>query len=454
MAYETMNPLNGEVLKRFDDFTDDQVELCLSRAVAAFNRWRKSRFSERQEKMMKVADLLEKRATDYGRTMAIEMGKPINEGEAEVKKCAWVCRFYAEKGEGFLKPVPHESDGSDAWVQFDPLGPVFAVMPWNFPFWQLFRHAAPGLMGGNVLLLKHASNVPQCAAAIEQVFLDAGCEPGMVQNLYATRSQTAKVIDDSRVVGVTLTGSTGAGKKIAEAAGRALKKSVLELGGSDPFIVMQDADIDEAAKVGVAARCINSGQSCIAAKRFLVHESVFDEYVGKFVDGMKARVMGDPLERETNIGPQARPDLRDELAEQVQSSVKKGAKILCGGEVPDSKGAFYPPTVLSNVPKESPAWCEEFFGPAASMIPFKNDEEMVEIANGTVFGLGASLWTKDMDRGRRLATEIESGAVFINGLVKSDPRLPFGGIKESGYGRELGREGIIEFVNAKTVWVK
>ena len=454
MAYEAINPKDGQRIKSYETISDKGLEARLEKAHSAFRRWRVTGFEKRRTVLERAASLLESRAEQYGQLMANEMGKPITQGQGEAKKCAWVCRYYAENGEELLKPVPHESDGSKAYLRYDPLGPVFAIMPWNFPFWQLFRHAAPGIMAGNVIVLKHSSNTPGCAEAIEDLILEAGAEPGVLQNLYVDRKQSARIIGDKRIAGVTITGSTPAGRKVAAASGENLKKHVMELGGSDPFVVLADADVDEAAQVGVKARCINSGQSCIAAKRFIVHRSIFDEYVEKFVEGMKGQFMGDPLKEETTIGPQARADLRDELADQVERSVKEGAKVLCGGEAPSGPGSYYPATVLVNVKPGTPAWEEEMFGPVATIVPFDTDEEAIDLANDTVFGLGAALWTQDLEKGERLAAGIDSGCVFLNGMVKSDPRLPFGGVKESGYGRELAREGIVEFMNAKTVWVK
>ncbi len=452
MSYETINPTTGQRVATFETFTDARLEEALAKSAEAFAAWRRSALAERARLLTVCAGLLEERATALAEIMAMEMGKPLAEGEAEAKKCAWVCRYYAENGERMLQPVPHKSDGSQAFVQFDPIGPILAIMPWNFPFWQVFRHAAPVLMAGNVILLKHASATPQCAEAIEKVIVDAGFPLGALQALYITTGQAGDVIADPRVAGVTLTGSTPAGRKVAEASGRALKKTVLELGGSDPFIVLADADVDKAATAGVASRCINSGQSCIAAKRFILVKDIADRFLEKFTEGMKQRKVGDPMNRENSIGPMAREDLRDELAQQVAQNVAAGARLHWQGEAP-KEGFFFPPTILADVKPGMPAWTEEMFGPVATVIVVEDEDEAIRVANDTPFGLGAALWTGDVSRASELAARIDAGAVFINGLVKSDPRLPFGGVKDSGYGRELAREGVLEFVNQKTVWV-
>jgi succinate-semialdehyde dehydrogenase/glutarate-semialdehyde dehydrogenase len=385
--------------------------------------------------------------------MALEMGKPIVQGEAEVEKCAWVCEYYAEHAEGFLARLPRETDASASYIRFDPLGPVLAVMPWNFPFWQVFRFAAPALMAGNTAVLKHASNVPRCALSIEQLLRDAGVPRGVFASVLVGSAAVAGLIADPRILAVTLTGSDRAGSQVAERAGHEIKKAVLELGGSDPFIVLADADVAAAARVAADARLVNSGQSCIAAKRFIVVDAVADQFLTRFIDELRRRKMGDPLARDTEIGPLARVDLRDALHHQVEESLKRGAQRLLGGEVPAGDGAFYPPTVLAAVDKGMPAFDEETFGPVAAVIRAKDETDAVRLANDSTFGLGASLWTRDRARAERFAAQIEAGAVFVNGLVKSDPRLPFGGIKRSGYGRELSEFGIREFVNIKSVWI-
>jgi succinate-semialdehyde dehydrogenase/glutarate-semialdehyde dehydrogenase len=454
MSLTSHNPATGEVLETFDELTDAAIEERLARAASAFEHQRRSSFAERAGRMSAAADILEREKGDLGRMMTLEMGKPIAAAVSEVEKCAWVCRYYAEHAESFLADEPRASDGSQAYVRFDPLGPILAIMPWNFPFWQAFRFAAPALAAGNTILLKHAPNTPQCGVAIEKLFLDAGLPEGLLQNLFLTNEQAARLVADERLRGVTLTGSTRAGREVARIGGRHLKAMVMELGGSDPFIVLDDADLTEAIKVGADARCLNSGQSCIAAKRFLVHTSVFDQFRDGLVAEMSGRMMGDPKDRGVNIGPMARKDLRDKLAAQVQASIAGGARALCGGRVPDVKGFFYPPTVLVDVAEGTPAAEEELFGPVAPIIPFASDDEAVALANGTAYGLGASLWTADAGRARQLIGRIDAGAVFVNGLVKSDPRLPFGGVKDSGFGRELSREGMHSFVNIKTVWIR
>jgi succinate-semialdehyde dehydrogenase / glutarate-semialdehyde dehydrogenase len=407
----------------------------------------------RAQKMREVARALRAHAATYARTMTLEMGKPIVQAEAEVEKCALTCDYYADHAGSFLAEQERQTDASRSYVRFDPLGPVLAVMPWNFPFWQVFRFAAPALMAGNAAVLKHASNVPRCALAIEEVFRGAGFPPGLFSTVLVGASSVASLIADPRVVAVTLTGSESAGRAVAEAAGRSLKKTVLELGGSDPFIVLADADLAAAARAAADARLINSGQSCIAAKRFIVVDRVADHFLQLFFDEMRSRRMGDPLERETQVGPQARVELRDALHRQVEESRMRGATVVLGGEIPAGKGAFYPPTLLAAVEKGMPAFDEETFGPVAAVIRAKDESDAIGLANDSPFGLGASLWTRDHERAERLAAQIDAGTIFVNGVVKSDPRLPFGGIKRSGYGRELSEYGIREFVNVKSVWI-
>jgi succinate-semialdehyde dehydrogenase/glutarate-semialdehyde dehydrogenase len=453
MTIESINPATGERLETFAETSPPEVERALAEAERAFVGWRRRDFAERARLMRGAARLLRERKTAYGRTMALEMGKPLAQGEAEAEKCAWACEYYAEHAADFLADQPHESDATRSFVRFDPLGPVLAVMPWNFPFWQVFRFAAPTLMAGNTGLLKHASNVPRCALQIEEVFRDAGFPDGVFRTLLIGAEAVARLIADRRVRAVTLTGSERAGTAVAEQAGRHLKKSVLELGGSDPFIVLEDADIDLAARTAADARLINSGQSCIAAKRFIVVERVFERFLERFVAEMGARRLGDPLASGTQVGPQARADLRDTLHRQVEESRRRGASVLLGGQVPPGPGAFYPPTVLAAVETGMPAFDEEVFGPAAAVIRARDEGDSIRLANASTFGLGASLWTQDRARAERLVGEIEAGAVFVNGLVKSDPRLPFGGVKRSGYGRELSEYGIREFVNVKSVWM-
>jgi succinate-semialdehyde dehydrogenase/glutarate-semialdehyde dehydrogenase len=453
MSIQSVNPATGEALETYEETSPRELEQILARAHAVFLEWRTVPFADRALRMRKAAELLRLRQTQYARTMTLEMGKPIVQAEAEVEKCASVCDYYAEHAESFLAKQPRSTEASSSYVRFDPLGAILAVMPWNFPFWQVFRFAAPALMAGNVGILKHASNVPGCSLAIEQIFRDAGFPPGAFSSVLIPSPMVAGLIADPRVVAATLTGSERAGSTVAEHAGRHLKKTVLELGGSDPFIVLADGDVAAAARTAADARLINSGQSCIAAKRFIVVEALADQFVERFRGELKGRRMGDPLARETQVGPQARADLRDSLHRQVEESVKRGAKRLLGGEIPAGKGAFYPPTLLAAVDKGMPAFDEETFGPVAAVIRAKDEADAVRLANDSPYGLGASVWTRDRACAERVAAQIEAGSVFVNSLVKSDPRMPFGGIKRSGYGRELSEYGIREFVNIKSVWI-
>jgi len=449
-----INPATGIPSARaFAADDEPALERKLQRAAAAATAWRRVPFDARAAMLRRAAEILDARREEYAHLMAEEMGKPLAQGLSEADKCAWVCRYYADHGEAHLAPEPIATDASTSTVRFDPLGAVLAVMPWNFPFWQVFRFAAPALMAGNVGLLKHASNVPGCALAIEEVFRAAGLPEGCFQALLIGGARAERLVGDPRIAAVTLTGSEPAGMAVAAAAGRALKKVVLELGGSDPFVVLDDADVARAAEVAVTARVINSGQSCIAAKRFLLHASIAEPFTRRMVERVRALRIGDPLDPATEVGPLAREDLLAELNQQVAESLAEGARCLIGGGRLDRPGFFYAPTVLEEVWPGLPVASEETFGPVAALMTFDTDDEAVALANGTPFGLGASLWTGDLARGQRLAAAIEAGSVFINGMVKSDPRLPFGGVKRSGFGRELGREGIREFVNVKTVWV-
>jgi succinate-semialdehyde dehydrogenase/glutarate-semialdehyde dehydrogenase len=458
MAIASINPATGETLKTFDALNEQQLEEKLRRAFKAFRNHSPATFAERAQLMLRAAEILENEKQEFARTMTLEMGKPIKGAVQEIEKCAWVCRYYAENGEPHLADEIIETEATKSYVHFQPLGVVLAVMPWNFPFWQVFRFAAPALMAGNVGLLKHSSNVPQCALAIEDIFRRAGFSEGVFQALLIGSKDVQRVLEDARVAAATLTGSEPAGRSVASIAGKQIKKTVLELGGSDPFIVMPSADLETAATIAVKARTINNGQSCIAAKRFIVHTQIYDEFEKRFVESMRALRVGDPLDEATDIGPLATKQILKDLEDQVQVSVASGAKILTGGKKFNpsgnlAAGNFYEPTVLADIPKDSPAYRDELFGPVASLFRVHNIDEAIEVANDTPFGLGAAAWTNDESELKRFVDELEAGSVFVNGMVASDPRLPFGGIKSSGYGRELGEFGIREFVNIKTVWI-
>jgi len=447
----SVNPATGEVMRTFERDSDAVLESKLQHAADAFSRWRRVPFSERSGYMLRAAEILEKEKQTLGRLMTLEMGKPLRAAIPETEKCAKACRFYAEKAEGFLADQPAVTDAAQSFIRFQPLGPVLAVMPWNFPFWQVFRFAAPTLMAGNTGLLKHASNVPQCALAIEDIFCRAGFPEAVFQTLLIGNEQVERVIQDHRVAAVTLTGSVGAGSSVASVASRQIKKTVLELGGSDPFIVMPSADFERAVATAVQARVINNGQSCIAAKRFIVHDSIYDKFERSFVERMAALKIGDPLDESTDVGPLATADLAATLEDQVNRTLQSGARLLLGGKRLPGKGNFYTPTVLTDIPRNSPARTEEFFGPAAALFRVSGIEEAIAVANDSNFGLGSSCWTNDPHEREMFITQVEAGMVFINAMVASDPGIPFGGIKQSGYGRELGAMGIREFVNAKTV---
>jgi succinate-semialdehyde dehydrogenase/glutarate-semialdehyde dehydrogenase len=453
VAIASVNPATGATLETFPEAGAAEVERALALADRTFRSWRRTPFAERAAKMVRAAEILEQDKRRFGETMTLEMGKPIGAAVAEVEKCASVCRYYAEHAERFLAPEDIATDAGKSYVRYDPLGPVLAVMPWNFPFWQVLRFAAPTLMAGNVGILKHASNVPRSALAIAEVFERAGFPNGCFQTLLVGSAAVGRLIEDPRIAAVTLTGSEGAGVAVGRAAGAQIKKAVLELGGSDPFVVLPSADLAKAAATAVKARTINNGQSCIAAKRFIVHEAVYDRFVELFVAGMRALVVGDPLDPATEIGPLATAPIRDELALQVERSVAAGAKVLLGGKAIAGAGYFYAPTVLAEPAPGSPAWDDELFGPVATLFRVRDLEAAIALANHKHFGLGASAWTQDPLEQERLAVELEAGSVFLNGMVKSDPRLPFGGIKRSGFGRELSQAGIREFVNVKTVWI-
>ncbi len=452
---KAINPATGKLIKQYTQYTDEEVAGIVGAADLAFDSWRRTDFATRRRLMQRAAQILRERSPQYGRLITMEMGKVLAEGIAEVNKCALVCDYYAENAESHLAEQHIPTEAGQSFITYQPIGPVLAIMPWNFPFWQVFRFAAPTLMAGNTGLLKHASNVPGCALAIEEVFVDAGFPENVFRTLMIGGSRVAKVIDNPGVKAVTLTGSTPAGREVAAAAGRAIKKTVLELGGSDPYVILEDADLPKAASSCATSRLLNSGQSCIAAKRFIVVEEIAEEFTTLLVKEMAARKLGDPLEEGIDMGPMARPDLRDELHQQVVLSVKEGAKLVLGGIVPTTVGSYYPATVLTDVKPGMPAYDDEMFGPVASVITAVDEADAIRIANDTVFGLGAAVYTQDLQRGRRIATkELHAGCCFVNDFVKSDPRLPFGGIKESGYGRELHALGIREFVNQKTVLVR
>jgi succinate-semialdehyde dehydrogenase / glutarate-semialdehyde dehydrogenase len=456
MSITLTNPATAETIRSYEYMPEAEVEKRIIRANEVYAAWRKTGMSRRAELMAKAAAILRDGKEKYARLMSLEMGKPIREARGEVEKCAWVCDYYAENAAAFLADETVGTDASHSFVSYQPIGVVLAVMPWNFPFWQVFRFAAPALMAGNAGLLKHASNVPGCAEAIEEIFGQAGFPEGLFANLLIPGSRVAGVIRHTLVKAVTLTGSGPAGSAVASTAGGAIKKTVLELGGSDAYLILHDADLDLAAKTCAQSRLLNTGQSCIGAKRFIVVAEVYDAFLEKFLAQMSAAKMGDPFDETTDLGPMARHDLREELHTQVLRSKEKGAVCLLGGAIPkDNPGAYYPATVLAEVVPGMPAYEEELFGPVAAVIRAKDEAGAIRIANDSAFGLGAAVFTRDLARGQRIAsTELEAGACFVNGMVKSDPRLPFGGIKQSGFGRELSVQGIREFVNVKTVWVR
>jgi succinate-semialdehyde dehydrogenase/glutarate-semialdehyde dehydrogenase len=452
---KSINPISGKIFNTFESHTDKGVEKIINSTDKAYHSWKKTSFSTRSRMMQSVSDLLVSKKEDLAFLMAHEMGKVMSEGIAEIEKCAWVCEYYAQNAESFLQNEIIETQFTKSFVSYQPLGTILAVMPWNFPFWQVFRFAAPTLMAGNTAVLKHASNVPGCAMAIEDLFREAGFPENVFKTLLIGSKQVEKVIRHQAIKAVSLTGSTPAGKSVAAIAGSALKKCVLELGGSDPYIILKDADIEKAAEICAAGRLLNAGQSCIAAKRFIVVDDIYAQFLEHFTHAMNKAQFGDPCDEETTMGPLARADLRDELHQQVVDSVKKGAEIVIGGEIPVRNGAFYPPTILENVKSGMPAYDEELFGPVATVIRVKDENEAVKVANDTEFGLGAGVFTSDLKKGEQIAElKLEAGCCFVNDFVKSDPRLPFGGIKESGFGRELSAHGIKEFVNVKTVVVK
>ena len=453
MTMQSINPATGEILESFDELTEEQVETKLKLATETFRSYRKTSFEKRSAMLLRAADILDGEKDRWARTMTLEMGKTLKAAIAEVQKCAWGCRYYAQNAERFLADEPVPMEGAESYVRFLPIGPVLAIMPWNFPFWQVFRFAAPALMAGNVGLLKHASNVPRSALNIEEILLEAGFPPGAFQTLLIPSKMVKPLVEDDRIAAVTLTGSEGAGSSVGAAAGASIKKTVMELGGSDPFIVMPSADVETAATVGVAARNINNGQSCIAAKRFIVHEQVYDLFERLFVEKLNGLVIGDPLLPQTDIGPLATASIRDEIEAQVNQSVKAGARQLIGGKAVKGCGNFYQPTALADIPVTAPVYRQEVFGPVALLFKVEGVGEAIALANDSSFGLGSSVWTNDPAEKERFIEELECGQTFVNSMVVSDPRLPFGGVKRSGHGRELGIFGIREFVNVKTVYL-
>jgi len=453
MAIASINPATSEKLREFKAHNDVEIEKALRQATAVFEKYRGEPFTKRAQLMMSAATLLEHEKAELGRTITLEMGKLFRDSVAEIEKCARGCSYYAENAERFLEDEPAQTGARRSYVHYEPIGPVLAIMPWNFPFWQVFRFAAPALMAGNVGILKHAGNVPQCALAIEQIFCRAGFEEGIFQTLLIDAEKVERLIVDPRIKAVTLTGSEKAGSAVGSTAAREIKKSVLELGGSDPFIVMPSADFDFAVSTAVKARTINTGQSCIAAKRFFIADKIYDDFLKKFVEQMRSLKIGDPLEETTEIGPLATEQILSGVHEQIQKTLAMGAKCLTGGNRIAGPGFFYEPTVLVDVPKDSPAFREEVFGPVAAVLRVRDADEAIELANDSRFGLGASAWTNDRNEQELFASELQSGMVFINSMVASDPRLPFGGVKRSGFGRELGAAGIREFMNAKTIWI-
>jgi len=453
VAISTVNPATGEEVTTFEALTEEEIDQKIQRAADTFREYRKTSFAERSRMVLRAAEILDEEAEEFGILMTSEMGKTLAAATAEAQKCARGCRYYAENAERFMADEEIELRGAKTYVRYEPLGPILAIMPWNFPFWQVFRHAAPALMAGNVILLKHASNVPQCALAIEDIIHRAGFPEGVLQTLLIGSGQVQSVIDDPRVRAVTLTGSEGAGRSVGAEAGENIKPSVLELGGSDPFIVMPSADLEKAVSTAVTSRTLNNGQSCVNAKRIIVHEEIAEEFERRFVESMAALRVGDPMSEDTDMGPLATSQMLEDVADQVRKSVEAGARVLTGGEPMDEPGNFYPPTVITDIPKDSPAYREEIFGPVASLFRVGGIDEAIHLANDTAFGLSSSAWTNDPVEQERFINEIEAGMVYVNRMTESTPEIPFGGAKNSGYGRELSHFGIHEFTNVKTVWI-
>lgn len=452
---QSVNPTDNKLIHSYDEMNNAQVEEIISELQNQYEIWKSTSFEIKSRLMLNAAKILRKNINEYAQLMTREMGKPIAQSRAEVEKCAWVCDYYAENAESFLKDEIVKTEASQSFITYQPIGIVIAIMPWNFPFWQVFRFAVPNLMAGNVGLLKHASNVSGCALAIEDVFNQAGFPENTFRSVLVKSNNVKQIIENDKISAVTLTGSVPAGKSVASIAGGVIKKTVLELGGSDPYVVLEDADLQQAASSCVNSRLINAGQSCIAAKRFIIVESVYDEFEKLYYEIMSSKKMGDPMDEKNDLGPQASIQLRDELHNQVLKSIELGAEVILGGFIPEMPGAFYPPTILKNVQPGMPAFDEELFGPVASLIKAKDESHAIDLANKSIFGLGSAVFTKDIERGKKIAKEkLNAGSCFVNDFVKSDPRLPFGGIKESGYGRELSPFGIKEFVNIKTVYIK
>lgn len=453
MSIKSVNPFNNQVIRQFDEASDVDIKEVLQLSMDAFRHWRTTPFSERSRCMNAAAQIMEDDLEHYAHLMTLEMGKTLKEARAEIQKCADCCRYFAKHAAEFLKDKPLEVEKGKAFISYEPIGAILAIMPWNFPYWQVIRFAAPNLMAGNVGILKHASSVPQVALALEEIFRRADFPDGVFQTLLIDNKQTEKLIDHKAIRAVTLTGSERAGSIVAARAGKRIKKTVLELGGSDPFVVLEDADLDKAAEWAVKSRMVNLGQSCIAAKRFIVLDKIYDKFMEKFQQRMAALKIGDPTDDDVDFGPMAREDLAESLLEQVQQTIKKGATLVLGGDRPNRSGAFFNPTILADIPKNSPAYKEELFGPVATVFRAMDEEEAIELANDSPYGLGGSVWTKNVKRGQEVARRINSGAVYVNKMMASDPAVPFGGIKQSGYGRELSFVGIHEFVNQKTIWV-
>lgn len=454
MPIQSINPTTEEILETYTELTEDEIDEKIDIAHRAFEAWKRTSFEVRKERMLELARLLRSNNAELAKLITLEMGQPITQALAQVEKCAWVCEYYAGNAEKFLAPEVVETDASESYIRFDPMGVVFAIMPWNYPLWQVFRFIAPAAMAGNVGILKHASSVPACALAIEKLFEKADFPQGIFQTLLMSASNVEHVIQDSRVAAVTLTGSEVAGRKVGAQAGEALKKSVLELGGSDAFIVLEDANIEEAAKAGAQARLQNCGQSCIAGKRFILVESIAEKFLTLFKKEFESIKVGDPMEADTQMGPLVSKKSLEEIDSQVQEAIRAGAELITGGKRLPRKGFFYAPTILSNITRDVPVYDQEVFGPVALVILVQDEQEAIRVANDVPYGLGSSLWTEDREKAKEIASKLETGGVFVNSLFKSDPRLPFGGVKKSGYGRELSEYGIKEFVMVKTVWMK